>query len=143
MGKTVVVYWSGTGNTGQMATEIAGAVKTAGGKCDLFMVSETTAEDTSGYDNILLGCPAMGSEVLEEAEFEHFFAELEGMINGKNVGLFGSYGWGDGEWMRNWQKRVSAAGATLIGGEGVIANEAPDADALVKCAELGKTAAAL
>ena len=85
----------------------------------------------------------MGAEEFEESEFEPFFAELESKIDGKNVALFGSYGWGDGEWMRSWEERVISAGAKLVGGEGLMANEAPDEDALEKCHELGKTAAAL
>ena len=85
----------------------------------------------------------MGAEVLEESEFEPFFTELEPHLSGKNVGLFGSYGWGDGEWMRSWEDRVRDAGATLVGGEGVIANEAPDEDAQAACEQLGEAVAAL
>ncbi len=143
MGKTAVIYWSGTGNTEAMANEIAGAVNASGGACELFNVSEITADQAAEYDNLVLGCPAMGAEVLEEGEFEPFFEELEGKLKGKNVALFGSYGWGDGEWMRTWQERVTDAGAELVGGEGVIANEAPDEEALEKCAELGRAVSAL
>ena len=117
MGKTAVIYWSGTGNTETMANEIVDAIKTAGGACDMFTVSEISADRAAEYDNLVLGCPAMGAEVLEEGEFEPFFAELEEKISGKNVALFGSYGWGDGEWMRAWQERVTGAGAALLGGE--------------------------
>ena len=143
MGKTAVIYWSGTGNTEIMANAVADAVKAAGGEFDLMTVSEISADKAAEYDVLALGCPAMGAEVLEEGEFEPFFAELEGKLGGKNVALFGSYGWGDGEWMRSWQDRVNDAGAKLIGGEGVIANEAPDDEALGKCAELGKELASL
>ncbi len=143
MGKTAVIYWSGTGNTEAMANEIAGAVKASGGACELFNVSEITADQAAEYDNLVLGCPAMGAEVLEEGEFEPFFEELEEKLRGKNVALFGSYGWGDGEWMRTWQERVTDAGAALVGGEGVIANETPDEEALAKCAELGRAVSAL
>ena len=80
----------------------------------------------------------MGAEVLEETEFEPFFTELEGKLSGKRVALFGSYGWGDGQWMRDWQERVESAGAYLTGGEGVIANYEPDAGALENCREFGK-----
>lgn len=143
MGKTAVIYWSGTGNTEAMANAVADAVKAAGGECDIMTVSEISADKAAEYDNLALGCPAMGAEVLEEGEFEPFFAELEGMLGGKNVALFGSYGWGDGEWMRSWQERVNDAGAKLVGGEGVIANEAPDDEALEKCAALGRELASL
>ena len=71
----------------------------------------------------------MGAEQLEESEFEPMFAACEGRLSGKNIALFGSYGWGDGQWMRDWEERMKAAGAVLVGREGVIANEAPDEDA--------------
>ena len=89
------------------------------------------------------GCPAMGAEVLEESEMEPFVMELEGFSKGKHIGLFGSYGWGDGEWMREWQSRMNAAGADVVGGEGVICQEAPDESALEACRNLGKALAAL
>ena len=98
---------------------------------------------TAKYDTLILGCPAMGSEVLEESEFEPFFTELEPQLSEKNIALFGSYGWGDGEWMRNWAERVKAAGAKLVENEGIIANETPDDDILSICTELGKKAAGL
>lgn len=85
----------------------------------------------------------MGDEVLEDEEFEPFFSAIESGLSGKNVALFGSYGWGDGEWMRNWEERVTSAGANLVGGEGLIINDAPGDDGNAKCRELGKTAAAL
>ncbi len=143
MGKTAIIYWSGTGNTEAMAAAVLDGAKQANSDTAFFSVSETSAADALAYDNLVLGCPAMGAEVLEESEFEPFFTELEGNLSGKNVGLFGSYGWGDGEWMRSWEERVIAAGANLVSGEGVIANEAPDDDATTKCVELGKAAAAL
>ena len=113
--KTAVIYWSGTGNTEQMAqaaAEAAGA--------ELFSVSDFSG-DVADYEAVLLGCPAMGAEELEESEFEPFFAANESKLSGKKVGLFGSYGLGDGEWMRNWADRVKAAGGVLIN-DGVMAN---------------------
>ena len=95
----------------------------------------------SSYDALVLGCPAMGAEVLEEDEFEPFFTGIEGSLSGKKVLLFGSYGWGDGEWMRNWQERAAAAGAELVGGEGFIVNEAPSDDELAKIRALAQTLA--
>ena len=85
-----------------------------------------------------LGCPSMGAEVLEETEMEPFITELEGYIAGKTIALFGSYGWGDGEWMRNWVERMTAAGATVLNGEGIICREMPDEDALEACKNLGR-----
>ena len=143
MSKTAVIYWSGTGNTEAMAEAVAEGAKSVNPETEIFAVSDISASDTAGFDTLILGCPAMGAEVLEEGEFEPFFSELEPKLAGKNVALFGSYGWGDGEWMRNWADRVQAAGAKLIEPEGLIANEAPDDEALEACRALGKKAAAL
>ena len=141
MSKTAIIYWSGTGNTEAMALAISEGAKGVNPDTELFAVSEISANDAAGYDTLILGCPAMGAEVLEENEFEPFFTELEAKISGKNVALFGSYGWGDGEWMRDWEKRVIDAGANLIGGKGLILNEIPDDDGLNQCRELGRAAA--
>ena len=130
--KTAVIYWSGTGNTEAMAKAVA-----EGAGAELFTVSEFS-DNVDDYDAVAFGCPAMGAEMLEEDEFEPFFTEIEGRLSGKKVGLFGSYGWGDGEWMRNWETRVESDGAVLAGGEGVIANDAPSDDDLEKCRALGK-----
>lgn len=139
MGKIAIVFWSGTGNTEAMADAVYNGLKAAGVEAELWQVSDTDAETVSLYDTLLLGCPAMGAEVLEEEEFEPFFAELEGKLNGKRVGLFGSYGWGDGEWMRSWRERTEAAGAAVIGS--VIASGAPDDEAIAQCEKLGEKAA--
>lgn len=135
MSKTAVIYWSGTGNTEMMAQAIA-----EGAGADLFAVSDFSG-NIADYEKIAFGCPAMGAEVLEEDEFEPFFAAIEGSLSGKTVALFGSYGWGDGEWMRNWEERVKEDGAVLFNGEGLIANETPSDDDLAKCRELGKALA--
>jgi flavodoxin short chain len=129
--KAAVIYWSGTGNTEQMAQAIA-----EGAGADLFAVSDFSGK-LDAYDRVAFGCSAMGDEVLEESEFEPFFASIEGDLSGKTIALFGSYGWGDGEWMRNWEERAKNDGATLVGGEGLIVNETPDDEALEKCAALG------
>ncbi len=130
--KTAVIYWSGTGNTEKMAQAVADA---AG--AELFSVSDFNG-NIADYDRVAFGCPAMGAEVLEEDEFEPFFTGVEGQLGGKTVALFGSYGWGDGEWMRNWVDRCNAAGAVVIGGEGLIANETPSDDDLAACKALGE-----
>ena len=130
--KTAVIYWSGTGNTEAMAKAVA-----EGAGAELFTVSEFSG-NVEDYDAVAFGCPAMGAEMLEEDEFEPFFTEIEGRLSGKKVGLFGSYGWGDGEWMRSWETRVESDGAVLAGGEGVIANDAPSDEDLEKCRALGK-----
>lgn len=143
MSKTAVIYWSGTGNTEAMATAIFEGAKEVNSETKMFTVSEISTAEASEYDTLILGCPAMGAEVLEESEFEPFFTELESKLNGKNVALFGSYGWGDGEWMRNWEERTVSSGAKLVNGEGLMINEAPDDDGLEQCKLLGKTAAQL
>ena len=132
--KTAVIYWSGSGNTQAMAEAVAEA---AG--ADLFNVSEFSG-NIDDYDRVAFGCPAMGAEELEESEFEPFFAGVEGKLSGKTIALFGSYGWGDGEWMRNWEEQCIADGAVMAG-EGVICNEAPDDTATEQCVALGKALA--
>ena len=134
MAKLAIIYWSGTGNTEEMAAAVAAG---AGENADLLPVSAVTAEMAAGYDALALGCPAMGAEELEDSEFGPFFDELEPSLSGKSVGLFGSYGWGDGEWMRTWAERVTGAGASLYGNEGIIACGAPGADETAALAAMG------
>ena len=136
MEKILVVYWSGTGNTQKMAEAIAEGAKVAGAEATLTEVGKISVQEALEFDRIAIGCPSMGAEVLEEAEMEPFFTELEANIVNKNIALFGSYGWGDGEWMRDWESRVKKAGANLCNGEGTICNEAPDADAISACKQL-------
>ena len=130
--KIAVIYWSGTGNTEMMAKAVA-----EGAGAELFAVSEFGGS-ISDYDRIAFGCPSMGAEVLEEDEFEPFFTGIEGELSGKNVALFGSYGWGDGEWMRNWAERVKGDGAVLFNDEGLIVNETPSDDDLANCKAFGE-----
>ena len=132
-----VIYWSGTGNTQAMAQAVAEGIREAGGEARLLSVEEISAGEAAKSPKLALGCPAMGAEVLEESEFEPFFAQLEGALSGKEVALFGSYGWGDGQWMRDWSERTQAAGATLCA-EPVICNETPDAPGLEQCRQLGR-----
>ena len=141
--KTAVVYWSGTGNTEAMAGSVAEGAKSAGTEVSVFTASDFSADMVDRFDYIAFGCPSMGSEQLEDSEFEPMFNACEAKLSSKKIGLFGSYGWGDGEWMRSWEDRVRDAGATLVGGEGVIANEAPDEDAQAACEKLGEAVAAL
>lgn len=140
MSKMAVIYWSMTGNTQAMAEAIADGAREAGAQADLFSVDQVTVDQALEYDKLALGCPAMGAEVLEEAEFEPFFTALEGRLGGKRVALFGSYGWGDGEWMRNWEGDCRAAGAELACDSVICAGE-PDAEALTACEVLGKALA--
>lgn len=132
-----VFYWSGTGNTEAMANAIGEGLKKAGVEFDIVNISSDQAS-VKDYEKVAFGCPSMGVEVLEESEFEPFFEEAEKSISGKKVALFGSYGWGDGEWMRNWQERVENAGANLYNDEGLILNETPDADGISQCESFGE-----
>lgn len=143
MDKIYVVYWSQTGNTEAMAEAVARGIRSEGKESVVVEVGSISPEELKEEAVFALGCPAMGAEVLEESEMEPFVETLEAFVKGKTVGLFGSYGWGDGEWMRNWEARMQQAGANVIGGEGVICQETPDQEALEKCEELGKNLAAL
>ncbi|WP_066684641.1 flavodoxin [Christensenella intestinihominis] len=141
MSKKAVIYWSLTGNTEQMANAVLEGAKEAGADVSLLRFSDISADDALAFDAVALGCPAMGNEVLEEGEVEPFFTEMEGKMKGKKIALFGSYDWGDGEWMREWEKRVTTAGAVLISGEGLIVNNEPDEFALGECRKLGQALA--
>ena len=142
MSKIAIVYWSGTGNTEAMANCIAEGAKAAGAEVELMGPAEFSAARFSEFSAVAFGCPAMGSEVLEESDFDPMFTALEGSLGGKRIALFGSYGWGDGQWMRDWFARCESANASLIQDEGLIANEAPDDDAQEACRQLGKELAA-
>lgn len=136
MSKIAVVFWSGTGNTEQMAYAVMEGIKEKAAEAALFAASEFGASMVKQYDAIVFGCPAMGAEVLEETEFQPMWDACEGALGGKKVALFGSYGWGDGEWMRSWEDACGSAGAVLAC-ESVICNEAPDEEALEACRALG------
>ena len=136
MNKTAVVYWSGTGNTKAMADAVAEGARGAGADVDVFTASEFGQDKLSGFDSVAFGCPAMGAEVLEESEFDPMFTGIEASLAGKKVALFGSYGWGDGQWMRDWEDRCSSAGISLVT-DSVIANNAPDDEVVNNCKALG------
>lgn len=141
MDRFKVIYWSGSGNTAAMAEAIAKGIVAAGKEADVMTFDRITPDVLAEDEAVVLGCPAMGDEILEEETVEPFVTDYETRCAGKKVALFGSYGWGDGLWMRSWAERMKAAGAEIIGGEGLIANSEPDADALSRCEELGKMVA--
>ena len=139
MSKVAIVFWSATGNTETMANCIA---EGAGAAAAIVPCAEMDAAKLGEYDVVAFGCPAMGAEQLEESEFEPMFAGLEGSLNGKKVALFGSYGWGDGQWMRDWVQRADEANANVYTDEGLMAHETPDEAMLDQCREFGKGFAA-
>lgn len=140
MKKIAVVYWSGTGNTEAMAKAVLKGAQAAGASAALYNVADFDAAKLATLDAVAFGCPAMGSESLEDSEFEPVFESCKPLLNGKLVALFGSYGWGDGEWMRTWEDDCKAAGAVLAC-ESIICNEMPDDEVLAACQALGKALA--
>ena len=138
--KKAVIYWSGTGNTEAMAGAVLEGMKAAGADAALLTPDQVTPASLSGVSSVAMGCPAMGSEVLEEMEFQPMFDACKHSLGGKRVALFGSYGWGDGEWMRTWESDCDSAGLNLVC-ESVICTETPDDAALEACRALGKALA--
>lgn len=136
MSKIAVVYWSGTGNTEAMANAVAEGAKNAGAEVSTFTASEFGVSQMDAYDAVAFGCPSMGAEQLEEGEFEPMFLDCESKLSGKKIALFGSYGWGDGEWMRTWEETCRNDGAILVA-ESVICQESPDDEAEAACRALG------
>lgn len=136
MSKIAVVYWSGTGNTEAMAYYVAEGAKAAGAEADIFTSAEFTSAQAAEYPAIAFGCPSMGAEQLEETEFEPMFEDVKPILSGKRIGLFGSYGWGDGEWMRIWEDDCGRLGCTMPA-DPVLANGAPDDTAAGECRALG------
>lgn len=140
MSKIAVVYWSGTGNTKAMAAKVAEGAASAGAEVNRFTPANFNADMIDNFDSIAFGCPAMGCEQLEDSEFEPMFISCESKLNGKKIALFGSYGWGDGEWMRTWEDACKSDGAILVC-DSVICNETPDSEAEEACKALGKALA--
>ncbi len=136
MSKIAVVYWSGTGNTQAMAEAVLEGAKEKGADAAIFTPSDFDAAMIDSLDAIAFGCPAMGGEVLEEEEFEPMFSACQSKLGGKKIALFGSYGWGDGEWMRTWEETCKDSGLELAW-DSVICNEAPDNEAAAACKALG------
>lgn len=140
MSKVAVVYWSGTGNTETMAQEIAKGVESAGNTATVITVSDFSAAKVAEYDILAFGCPAMGAECLEEGEFEPVFEECKPELKSKKVALFGSYDWGDGEWIRTWEDDCKSSGINLIA-QSLIINNTPDSTGCADCNAFGKSLA--
>lgn len=135
-----IIFYSGTGNTEKMAELIGQGIESTGKKAELIKIESASVNDIKDEEVIVFGCPAYGDENLEESYVEPFMDEIDGLITGKKVALFGSYGWGDGEWMRNWEERIKSMGAELVK-EGLTVNEAPDDED--ECINFGKEIAAI
>ena len=140
MSKAAVVYWSSTGNTEMMAEAVKAGAESAGCETALYTAAEFSADKLDAFDAVAFGCPAMGDEVLEEDEFEPMFNSCKEKLAGKKIALFGSYGWGDGEWMRTWEETCREAGAVLAA-DYVTCQEEPDDEATENCRALGKALA--
>lgn len=138
MNEVLIVYWTGTGNTGEMARLIRKGIEDTGKSVNVLEVHLADVSDIDNHSVIVLGCPAMGAEVLEETEMEPFISEIEDKIGGKKVALFGSYGWGSGEWMEDWYNRMAEAGAQMMFNEGFIVSEAPKGESEETCMTYGK-----
>lgn len=131
-----IIYWTMTGNTESMANAIAEGVKEAGKEATVKNVSEASISDIENENVFALGASAMGQEELDP-EMDGFVCDVENICNGKTIALFGSYDWGDGEWMRTWADRLKAKGANIVNGEGLICHLTPEDDDIKKCHELG------
>lgn len=136
MSKIAIIYWSGTGNTETMAEAVKKGAEEKGAETAIFTATEFDASMIETFDAIAFGCPSMGAEELEDSEFAPMFSSCEAKLNNKKIALFGSYGWGDGEWMRNWEEICNSDGA-ILACESVICNGEPDDDTVASCKSLG------
>ena len=136
MSKVNVIYWSGTGNTETMAEAVGQGIEKAGFQANVVSVDNVSVDLLEGANIFALGCPSMGGEELEEDSMEPFVKQLESKVSGKKILLFGSYDWGDGEWMRNWTERMENAGAIVT--DSIIVNNAPEASHILECQIAGE-----
>ena len=136
--KKAIVYSTTTGNTEKMAEAVKSGAEKSGAEVIYTTADSADADAVLGCDQIFLGSPAMGDEVLEDS-METFFAAIEGKISGKKIGIFGSYDWGDGQWLRDWADRITNQGAVMLNGEGLKGHLEPDADVISECEALGST----
>jgi flavodoxin short chain len=137
MSRILVAFWSGTGNTEKMAELIGEGAEETGAQVDCINISGLGADEVLAYDVLAIGSPSMGQEVIEESEVEPFVEAISAGIEGRRLALFGSYGWGDGEWMRNWVERMRSRGAKLMD-DGLIVQGAPEGDEAARCRDFGR-----
>lgn len=135
MSKVAVVYWTGSGNTEAMAAAVAEGAETKGATVEQILAADFSLSAAEEYDAYAFGCPAMGAEELEDSEFQPMWNEVKGSLDDKKVVLFGSYGWGNGEWMDAWKEDAEEAGVNVI--DSLIINEQPDDDGIAACQALG------
>lgn len=140
MNRIAIVYWSGKGATEKMAEYVKTGIEAVGCVPDIYFASDFNAGLMSKYDKIAFGCPAMGNEELEPSEFEPMFNEIEPFLAGKKIVLFGSYGWGEGQWMKEWEIQAYNDGALLMD-YGLIVQDEPDEEDRIECENLGTTLA--
>ena len=136
--KIAIVYFSGTGNTKQMVDALEEGFKNKSVEVDVFESDEFSKDSINTYDGFAFGCPSMGDEELEDSEFEPMYSSIKPKLNGKKVALFGSYGWGECDWMRDWEADAKEAGAVLISEEGLTVNETPEGETCDECKAYGK-----
>ena len=135
MSKVAVVYWTGSGNTEAMAAAVAEGAETKGATVEQILAADFSLSAAEEYNACAFGCPAMGAEELEDSEFQPMGDEVKGSLGDKKVVLFGSYGWGSGEWMGAWKEDAEEAGVNVI--DSLIINEQPDDDGIAACHALG------
>lgn len=135
MSKVAVVYWTGSGNTEAMAAAVAEGAETKGATVEQILAADFSLSAAEEYNAYAFGCPAMGAEELEDSEFQPMWDEVKGSLGDKKVVLFGSYGWGNGEWMDAWKEDAEEAGVNVI--DSLIINEQPDGDGIATCQALG------
>jgi flavodoxin short chain len=141
MAKIGIIYWSGTGNTEKMAELIEQGAKASGAEVTRKNVASASTDELAGYDVVVFGSPSMGAEVIEESEMEPFVSSATPALKDKKTAIFGSYGWGDGEWMRNWSSDLKKAGVNLLD-DGLTVHETPEGESADLCVEYGKKIAA-
>ncbi|MBB6625324.1 flavodoxin [Clostridium gasigenes] len=136
-----IIYWSGTGNTEDIANLIAKGIEDGGKEAELINISNNSVDNIE-EEVVVLGCAAMGNEELEESEFIPALEKLQDTLKSKKVALFGSYGWGDGEWMRIWEESMTSMGIQVLL-EPLIINYAPEGEAIKECIDYGSQIAKL
>ncbi|MGN2337362.1 flavodoxin [Clostridium cagae] len=137
-----IIYWSGTGNTEAMASLIAKGIEDSEVKTELINISNANVDSLKDENIVVLGCPSMGDEELEGGEFLPLLENVQDDLKNKKVILFGSYGWGDGQWMRSWEEEMTASGVN-VALEPLIVNYTPEGESEEQCIQYGREIAKL